>query len=75
MAGAILGALHGEAVIDAGDAARLDAANRLDLNAAADLFSSAAFSILNADRLRLVATEHGRSALLGHAPDDALFYV
>ena len=39
MAGAILGAMHGESVIDAADRAQLDSANRLDLTAAADRFT------------------------------------
>jgi len=65
MTGAILGALHGEAVIDAADAATLDAANRFDLGHAADLFADTALAVLNADRLRRTATEHARNALLG----------
>ena len=47
MAGAILGALHGEAVIDAEDLALLDSANRLDLTAAADAFTDTARAILD----------------------------
>jgi ADP-ribosylglycohydrolase len=46
MAGAILGALHGETVIDAADLARLNEANRFDLMAEADRFSEAAFDII-----------------------------
>ncbi len=75
MAGAILGALHGEGVIDAADAERLDAANRLDLTEAADRFTSTAFGILHADRLRHVATERSRNAILTPTPGDSLFYV
>lgn len=51
MAGAILGALHGEAVIDAADLARLNEANRLDLLAAADGFADTAAGIIARDRI------------------------
>jgi ADP-ribosylglycohydrolase len=50
MAGAILGALHGEAVIDAGDLARLDEANRLDISAEANSFAATARAIIARDR-------------------------
>lgn len=50
MAGAILGALHGEAVIDKTDLDRLNAANRLDLIAEADAFTATAARIIAADR-------------------------
>jgi ADP-ribosylglycohydrolase len=49
MAGAILGALHGKAVIDRDDLALLDEANRLDLTAAADRFAAVAEDIMTAD--------------------------
>ncbi|UXN72908.1 ADP-ribosylglycohydrolase family protein [Devosia sp. A8/3-2] len=49
MAGAILGALHGESVILAEDRALLDSANRLDLTASADAFTQTAKTILAAD--------------------------
>ena len=75
MAGAILGALHGESVIDAAESAQLDAANRLDLTAAADRFTAAATAILNADRLQQSAIERGRNGLFTEAPSDNLFYV
>jgi ADP-ribosylglycohydrolase len=75
MAGAILGALHGEGVIDAADRAQLDAANRLDLTAAADGFAATATAILNADRLRQNATERGRSGLFAASASDNVFYV
>jgi len=55
MAGAILGALHGEVVIDATDAAILDRANRFDLRAQADAFTHTATAILTHDAE--VATE------------------
>jgi ADP-ribosylglycohydrolase len=51
MAGAILGVLHGEAVIDAADLARLNEANRLDLLAAADGFADTAAGIISRDRI------------------------
>ena len=49
MAGAILGAMHGEAIIDPADRDRLDQVNRFDLTAAADRFHDAAARILAAD--------------------------
>lgn len=75
MAGAILGALHGESVIIAADREQLDKANRLDLTAAADRFTSTATAILNADRLRQSATERGRNGLFAQSPSDNVFYV
>jgi ADP-ribosylglycohydrolase len=50
MAGAILGALHGEDVIDPQDSRQIDAANRLDLNASADAFTQIVTTMLTADR-------------------------
>jgi len=50
MAGAILGVLHGEAVIDAEEARQIDAANRLDLQASANGFAETVETILAADR-------------------------
>lgn len=49
MAGAILGAMHGEAIIDRKDAAILDSANKLDLFAAADAFCETVIEIQNTD--------------------------
>ena len=60
MAGAILGALHGEAVIAAEDRALLDSANRLNLTASADTFTLIATEMLAADR----AAEAARHAAL-----------
>ena len=57
MAGAILGALHGEAVVDAADLDRLNAANRLDLMQAADAFSANAARIIAADRAAAAARD------------------
>lgn len=50
MAGAILGAMHGEAVIDREDAAQIDRANRMSLKASADAFADVAKKIIAADR-------------------------
>lgn len=50
MAGAILGALNGEDVIDQTDLGRLNTANRLDLLAEADAFTVTAGAIIAADR-------------------------
>ena len=49
MAGAILGALHGEAVIDDADRVLLDSANRFDLTATADRFADIAAEIIRGD--------------------------
>jgi ADP-ribosylglycohydrolase len=51
MAGAILGAMHGEVVIEQADLDRLNTANRLDLMAEADAFADTAARIIGADRL------------------------
>lgn len=63
MAGAILGALHGEAVIDKADLDRLDHANRLDLMALADTFAAEAASIISGDRAAAVARDAAYSQL------------
>jgi ADP-ribosylglycohydrolase len=64
MAGAILGALHGEAVIDAADLALLNKANRLDLIAAADGFTEAATDIMVQAARRAAEVGDARAALL-----------
>lgn len=64
MAGAILGALHGEGVIEPRDAETLDRANRLDLTAAADRFHDAALRILAADARAAETLADRRRALL-----------
>jgi len=64
MAGAILGALHGEGVIDPADASLLDRANRFDLRGAADAFSAAAARILDADARKAETVAACRRALL-----------
>jgi len=49
MAGAILGAMHGEQVIRADEATQLDAANRLDLRTETNAFIATAIDILSSD--------------------------
>jgi len=68
MAGAILGALHGEDVVEPADRQALDAANRLDLTAAADRFAGIAAAIMRADRARRDAAERARDSLLAPVP-------
>ena len=53
MAGAILGAFHGTAVIDRADAAQLDAANRLDLARSAADFAAAVQTLIVSDAQRM----------------------
>jgi ADP-ribosylglycohydrolase len=67
MAGAILGALHGEAVIDAGDARQIDEANRLDLAASADAFARTVTDILAADGEAQRRRDAARAALISPA--------
>lgn len=64
MAGAILGAMHGESVIDAADLGLLDKANRLDLLAEADRFAGTVTDLIAdaARRARQVGSD--RAALL-----------
>jgi ADP-ribosylglycohydrolase len=68
MAGAILGAMHGESVIRDADRQTLDSANRLDLTAAADRFTATATDILLADRRAREAAERSRDALFADLP-------
>lgn len=63
MAGAILGAMHGEAVIEAEDLALLNSANRLDLTASADAFAGTVRAIFEADHHAAKAREAARLAL------------
>ena len=63
MAGAILGALHGESVISEDDRLLLDAANRFDLTAAADRFAAVAAAIMRHDQDLLEARTRHRQAL------------
>lgn len=64
MAGAILGAMHGEGVILAEDRALLDSANRLDLTASADAFTKTTSEILAADRAATASRDAARAALI-----------
>ena len=66
MAGAILGALHGEAVIADADRKLLDSANRFDLTATADRFSDIAAEIIRGDIDHRIQTDRARAALLGN---------
>ncbi|WP_343715202.1 ADP-ribosylglycohydrolase family protein [Inquilinus sp.] len=63
MAGAILGAMQGEAVIEPADRDLLDRANRFDLAAEADRFHQAASAILAADLDRTRRRDAQRLAL------------
>ncbi|WEJ60097.1 ADP-ribosylglycohydrolase family protein [Devosia sp. FJ2-5-3] len=63
MAGAILGAMHGEGVIDAEDHAQINRANRLDLTASADAFAGVVTEILAADRAAAEARWVARAEL------------
>ena len=63
MAGAILGALHGEAVIDPSELALLNSANRLDLMTQADGFAAQAASIIATDRAAAQARDAAYSQL------------
>lgn len=65
MAGAILGALHGESVIDMGLVAQLDRVNRLDLFSSADAFTETVVAIQAEEQARDAAKIRARSCLLG----------
>jgi ADP-ribosylglycohydrolase len=64
MAAAILGALHGEAVIEADDLKLLDGANRLTLTASADRFAAVAAEIMAADARAAALRTSQRDTLL-----------
>jgi len=64
MTGAILGALHGQAIVEPDDLTLLDTANRADLMAAADRFCAAAIDILTADAQATALRTSHRDALL-----------
>ena len=64
MAGAILGALHGEAVVEAGELGVLDGANRLDLMEEADRFAAVATEIFAADAREAAERQAQRDRLL-----------
>lgn len=75
MAGAILGALHGESIIDAADRATLDSANRFDLTAAADRFAATTTDILLADRRAREAAERGRDSLFAEVTAGDVVFI
>lgn len=64
MAGAILGAMQGDAVVDPVVAAQLDKANRLDLTAEAARFAATARAIIEADARAAQSLATTRAALL-----------
>ncbi len=72
MAGAILGALHGESVIDAAAAAQLDRVNRLALFTSADAFTETVIAIQTAEHARDAAKVRARNGLLGLADQTQL---
>ncbi|QDZ12583.1 ADP-ribosylglycohydrolase family protein [Devosia ginsengisoli] len=63
MAGAILGAMHGEAVIDPLEAAQIDKINRLDLAGEAETFSRTARTIFEEAEARNLTITRERAAL------------
>ncbi|WP_171181329.1 ADP-ribosylglycohydrolase family protein [Ruegeria sp. HKCCD8929] len=71
MAGAILGAMAGETVVDVSILERLNSTNKLDLLASADAFATAAADIIRADlarqadRMELIATLLKAEAVTG----------
>ncbi|WP_454855492.1 ADP-ribosylglycohydrolase family protein [Rhizobium binxianense] len=65
MAGAILGAMHGESIIDMAVASQLDRVNKLDLFASADAFTEIAIAIQAEDRQRETAKLRARDRLIG----------
>ena len=72
MAGAILGALHGESVIDVAAAAQLDRVNRLDLFTSADAFTETVIAIQTAEHERDAAKLRARRDLIGLADQTQL---
>lgn len=75
MAGAILGVLHGESVIDAADRITLDSANRFDLTAAADRFTATTTDILLADRRAREAAERSRDSLFAEVTAGDVVFI
>ena len=70
LAGAILGAMHGEAVIEPHEAAQIDTINRLDLAGEAETFSRTAWTILEDAETRYRAIARERTALCNATEDD-----
>jgi ADP-ribosylglycohydrolase len=64
MAGAILGVLHGEAVVEAGDLALLDDANRLNLIDAADSFTEVVGRVFAADSQAAAKRDSARQTMI-----------
>ena len=64
MAGAILGAMHGESIIDRPMASQLDRVNKLDLFRSADAFTETVTAIQAADRKRETARAQARAGLV-----------
>ncbi|WP_065372973.1 ADP-ribosylglycohydrolase family protein [Ensifer adhaerens] len=64
MAGAILGAMHGESIIDRPMASQLDRVNKLDLFRSADAFTETVTAIQAADRKRETARAQARACLV-----------
>ncbi|MGK9167223.1 ADP-ribosylglycohydrolase family protein [Inquilinus limosus] len=71
MAGAILGAMHGEAVIDPAERDLLDRANRFDLTAEADRFHEAVAGILAGDLGLARLRDARRRALISDSAEPA----
>ncbi|MGZ9810247.1 ADP-ribosylglycohydrolase family protein [Pseudoroseicyclus sp. H15] len=67
MAGAILGAMHGEAVIDRAEADQIDEINRLDLGAESARFAQTARAIQAADQTRFERLASQRGQLMAAA--------
>ncbi|MCZ8096674.1 MAG: ADP-ribosylglycohydrolase family protein [Burkholderiales bacterium] len=63
MAGAILGAMHGEGIVRPEDRTTLDAANRFDLAGSADRFAAVAARIIDDDAARLTGVLRRRQAI------------
>ncbi len=70
MAGAILGAMHGERVIEPADLALLNTANRLDLMAEADRFAGIVRIIIDGATRRATAIAADRATLLSSQAAD-----
>ncbi|SFD36019.1 ADP-ribosylglycohydrolase [Devosia psychrophila] len=64
MAGAILGAMHGESIIVADDRRQIDAANRVDLTKSADAFARTVTTMLGADRATSASRDAARAFLI-----------
>ena len=68
MAGAILGAMHGESIVTPEDRTTLDAANRFDLVGSADRFAAVAARIIDQDMARIAEMLRRREAIGASAP-------